>query len=206
MWQLYQRFDLASRGIKDFEAFYNIYSDHNEKLWVRFRKGFIRRDELRWKRMWHTLLDFKIGDTRIANELSSAYLELLPTQRNLVPGAAEAVAYCAAKYQLHIITNGFETTQRQKLHLCGLYDHFTHLITSEKSNSIKPNREIFDYARQLAGAGEGECLMIGDALEIDVLGAMNAGWDAVYYNPSGTPHTERPTHEINSLASLMQLL
>ncbi len=206
MWQLYNRFQLQGRGITDFEAFYEVYRDHNEKLWVRFRKGFIKRDELRWKRMWHTLLDFKIGDTKIANELSSAYLEILPTQKFLVPDAIELVQYCAQKYTLHIITNGFETTQRQKLYNCGLLSYFDQIITSEKSNSIKPNKEIFDFAESAAGATTSKCIMIGDALEIDVLGALNAGWDAIYYNPGQIPHPHKPTHEVNSLKTIMEIL
>lgn len=206
MWQLYQRFDLAKRGIDDFEVFYTVYKEHNEKLWVRFRKGFIKREELRWKRMWHTLIDFKIGDTKIANELSSAYLEILPTQRFLIPDAQEVVAYCSGKYQLHIITNGFETTQRQKLHYCGLSSYFNQLITSEKSNSIKPKKEIFEFAQKLTGSRAEDCLMIGDALEIDVLGAMNAGWDAVYFNPEQLAHEHKITHEISTLKSLLNIL
>lgn len=207
MWQLYQHFRLEGRGIKDFEAFYEVYRDHNEKLWVRFRKGFIKREELRWKRMWHTLLDFKIGDTKIANELSAAYLEILPTQKFLVQDALEVVAYCAAKYKLHIITNGFETTQIQKLYNCGLLPYFDQIISSEKSNSIKPQKEIFDFALNAAGSPlSSQCIMIGDALDIDVLGALNAGWDAIYYNPEQIPHQQQPTHEIQSLKTIMEIL
>lgn len=206
MWQLFNRFRLEGRGIPDFEAFYEVYRDHNEKLWVRFRKGFIKRDELRWKRMWHTLLDFKISDTKVANELSSAYLEILPTQKFLVADAKEVIEYCAGKYTLHIITNGFETTQKQKLYNCGLSSYFQNIITSEKSNSIKPKKEIFDFAQSLAKAETRDCVMIGDALEIDVLGALNAGWDAIYYNPAQTEHKEMPTHEIVALKSLLDIL
>jgi len=206
MLELYDRLKLAVRGITDFDAFYKVYSAHNEKLWERFRNGYIKRDELRWKRMWHTLLDFKIGDTKIANELSVAYLELLPTQRALMPFAKEALDYCSGKYKLHLITNGFETTQRQKLHYCGIAGYFDQLICSEKSNSIKPQRAIFDFALNSVQAQARDCIMIGDALEIDIQGAMNAGWDQIYYNPLGLQHTQQPTHEIRSLDQLLHIL
>jgi putative hydrolase of the HAD superfamily len=206
MEQLYQKFRLEGRGIEDFEAFYEVYRAHNEKLWARFRKGYIKREELRWKRMWHTLLDFKIADTKIANELSAAYLEILPTQRSLVPDAKELVSYCASKYTLHIITNGFEGTQRQKLYNCGLLPYFNNIITSEKSNSIKPKKEIFDYALSAANATTRDCIMIGDAIDIDIYGALNAGWDAIYYNPEQTPHPQKPTFEVNSLKSIFDIL
>jgi putative hydrolase of the HAD superfamily len=206
MWQLFQRFRLSGRGISDFDAFYEVFHQHNEKLWSRFRKGFIRREELRWKRMWHTLLDFSVADTQLANELSAAYLEILPTQRFLIPDAAEVVAYCASKYTLHIITNGFDATQRQKLYNCGLHTYFNQIISSEKSNSIKPNKEIFDFAKAVSGANDSPCIMIGDALEIDIAGAMNAGWDAIYFNPHQIAHSQKPTHEIHRLNSILEIL
>ncbi|MGC4056954.1 MAG: YjjG family noncanonical pyrimidine nucleotidase [Chitinophagaceae bacterium] len=207
MLRIYRLFDLESRGITDFDAFYNVYNDHNDRLWGRFRKGFIKRDELRWKRMWHTLLDFQVPHTQTAHEMSSAYLEILPTQKALIPNAKEVLEYCSSKYKLHIITNGFETTQTQKLVQCGLKQYFSELITSEKSNAIKPQRDIFLYAQQAAGAGDvNECLMIGDALEIDVLGAMGAGWDAVYFNPGKIAHNAKPTYEIDALQTLLSIV
>lgn len=207
MRQVYRIFDLERKGISDFDAFYAIYHDHNERLWSRFRKGFIKRDELRWKRMWHTLLDFKMPHTQTAHEMSSAYLEILPQQRRLMPYAKEILEYCSGRYELHIITNGFEATQLQKLSQCGLRGYFKELITSEKSNSIKPQRDIFEYASKAAGSiSPRECLMIGDALEIDVLGAMGAGWDAVYFNPLKHPHEASPTYEIAHLLDLQAIV
>lgn len=207
MREVYRIFQLKEKGIEDFDAFYAIYHEHNERLWSRFRKGFIKRDELRWKRMWHTLLDFKMPHTQTAHEMSSAYLELLPRQQRLMPYAKEILEYCSGRYELHIITNGFEATQLQKLSQCGLRHYFKEMITSEKSNSVKPQKDIFDFAGKAAGSAHpDECLMIGDALEIDVLGAMGAGWDAVYFNPHKQAHAAKPTYEIASLQELESIV
>ena len=51
---------LQERNIPDFELFFERYSFHNHRLWDRYTKGFIKQDELRWKRMWLALLDFKL--------------------------------------------------------------------------------------------------------------------------------------------------
>jgi len=204
--RLFKEYDLPSRGITDFDEFYAQYVIHNDRLWDRFRKGFIKRDELRWKRMWLTLLDFKIGDTALAHEISSAYLEILPTQGMLIPGAKELLEHCKSKYVLHLITNGFETTQLLKLQYSGISSYFNEVITSEKSNSLKPHKEIFDYALQATGASAEDSLMIGDALEIDVLGAFNAGLDQVYFNPHKKAHEGKPTYEVHGLADLMEII
>ena len=132
MKQLFEEYDLKGRGITDFDAFYEQYKAHNDRLWERFRKGFIKRDELRWKRIWLTLLDFKIGDTALAHEMSAAYLEILPTKGLLIPYAKELLEHCSQHYVLHMITNGFETTQWLKMQYSGISGYFSEVITSEK--------------------------------------------------------------------------
>lgn len=204
--QLFDEYQLQQKGIEDFQDFLKVYKGHNDRMWERFRKGFIKREELRWKRVWLTLLDFKIADTVLANEMSVAYLEILPTQKQLNPFALEALQHCKDNYSLHLITNGFEVTQWQKLQYSGIAGFFNHIITSEKSNSMKPHLEIFDYALAITGATKDESIMIGDALEIDVVGAMNAGWDQVYYNPTNQTHDRKPTFEISCLSELIQIL
>lgn len=203
--QLYEEYDLYGKGITDFNAMYAAYNVHNDRLWERYRNGYIKRDELRWKRMWLMLLDFKIGDTALAHEISVAYLEILPTQTLLIPHAKELLDHCKDRYELHLITNGFETTQRLKLHYSGISRYFNHLITSEKSNSMKPYREIFDFALQQANATLEESIMIGDAVDIDILGGINAGWDTAYFNPAGVKHERKPTYEVKHLSELIPI-
>ena len=203
---LYEQYELASKGIGEFDVFHKTYCGHNDRMWERFRKGYIKREELRWKRLWLTLLDFKIADTTLTHEMSAVYLELLPTQTALMPFSKELLESCRSRYQMHLITNGFETTQWQKLRNAGIEDYFTHVITSEGSNSLKPQKEIFDYALQVSGAAKEKSLMLGDALDIDILGAQNAGWDQVYYNPLRITHTGKPTYEVFCWRELLDKL
>ena len=57
LWDLYQKYELAANGIKDFHIFYATYSEHNHRLWDRYTKGFIKQEELRWKRIYLSLLE-----------------------------------------------------------------------------------------------------------------------------------------------------
>src|ERR1041385_8966083 len=68
--ELHQDMKLEKRGINNFELFYKNYLTHNEKLWERYRNGFIKQDELRIKRMRLSLLDFKVADEELAREMS----------------------------------------------------------------------------------------------------------------------------------------
>jgi putative hydrolase of the HAD superfamily len=181
--ELYDTLQLKERGINDFDLFHRQYLVHNDKLWERYRNGYIKVDELRWKRMWLSLLDFKIADEPLARQMGIIFLDLLPTRKLLFPHTTEILDYLTAKkYKLHLITNGFEKTQHSKLQNSGLDKYFIEVITSEGSNSLKPHKEIFEYAFKKTGAAPAESIMIGDTIEVDILGALNAGIDQVHVN------------------------
>jgi putative hydrolase of the HAD superfamily len=201
--EMYQNMQLEKRGINDFDLFHKNYLTHNDKLWERYRKGFIKVDELRWKRFWLTLLDFKIGDEQLARDMAVHFLDLLPTRTLLFPQAIEVLEYLVAKnYELHLITNGFEKTQHSKLRHSGIDKYFVEVITSEGSNSLKPHKEIFDFAMEKARADPRHSIMIGDDPEVDIKGAMNAGIDQVFVNHVEKIIDFKPTYEVKSLGEL----
>jgi putative hydrolase of the HAD superfamily len=203
---LYEDMQLKARGVYDFELFYKNYLAHNEKLWERYRRGFIKQEELRVKRMWLALLDFKIADDELSQKMNVQFLDLLPTRTILFPHAKEILKYLADKnYELHLITNGFEKVQHAKLKYSGLDKFFGEVITSEGSNSIKPNKEIFEYAFQKTNAEPTSSIMIGDTLDVDILGAMNAGIDQVFVNHTGLTTDMKPTYTVNSLKALEEI-
>lgn len=201
--ELYVSFNLQQKGVNDFDAFNKSYLVHNDKLWDRYRKGFIKVDELRWKRMWLTLLDFKIGNEPLARKMGIEFLNLLPTRKILFPYTIEILQYLAdKKYQLHLITNGFEKTQHSKLKNSGLDGFFTEVITSEGSNSLKPHAAIFEYALKKTNALVNESIMLGDDLDVDITGARNAGWDQVFVNHLNKLPEVTPTYMVKSLKEL----
>jgi putative hydrolase of the HAD superfamily len=201
--ELFLTLRLGERGITNFDEFHRRYLVHNDKLWERYRNGFIKVDELRWKRMWLTLLDFKIADEPLARDMGVRFLDALPTRKTLFPHTVEILQYLTGKgYKLHLITNGFEKTQHSKLQYAGISSYFGEVITSEGSNSLKPQKEIFDYALRITGAGRTESIMLGDSIEVDIQGALNAGIDQVYVNHLRTEPTLRPTYMVYSLKEL----
>jgi putative hydrolase of the HAD superfamily len=204
--ELHQELGLAARGITDFNLFHKQYIAHNDKLWERYRNGWIKVDELRWKRMWLTLLDFKIGDEPLARQMGEQFLDALPTRKILFPHTLEILGYLRNKgYRLHLITNGFEKTQHSKLEYSGLKDFFGEVITSEGSNSLKPHKEIFEYAFRVTGALPAESIMLGDSVEVDIQGAINAGIDQVFVNHLGITPEIKPTYTVSSLKELEQI-
>jgi len=204
---IYTEFNLHARITAPFDEFYKTYLHHNEILWKRYHNGFITAEELKWKRMWRTLIDFKIGDELLAKDLSSRFMEILPTKKEVFPHTKEILQYLIdKKYILHLITNGFEKTQWSKLASSEMSHFFTHVITSELSNSLKPKKEIFEFALNKAEALLHESVMIGDNLEADIQGAINAGMDCIYVNHITAGTSLLPTYTITHLQQLEDIL
>lgn len=205
--QLFTINNLGELGIPNFEVFHERYSYHNDRLWDRYSKGFIKQEELRWKRMWLSLLDFKVADEPLARAMGVQYLDLLPSRKKLFPYTIEILNYLKAKrYIMHLITNGFEKVQYDKINNSGIAHYFEKVITSEASNSLKPHKEIFDYALQSAGAQVTESIMIGDNVEADIKGSLAAGWDCIFVNHISASPDVQPTYTVYHLQELENIL
>ena len=207
MQELYSTHHIAALGITDFDAFFNIYTAHNHRLWDRYSKGFIKQEELRWKRIYLSLLDFKIANEQLSKEMSLEFLQILPTKKKLFPHTIEILNYLKEKdYKMHLITNGFESVQMQKIKNANIAHYFTEVITSETSNSLKPNKEIFEFALKTTNATLSESIMIGDNETADIQGGINIGMDTVFVNHLNVAPTIPATYTITHLKELEALL
>jgi putative hydrolase of the HAD superfamily len=204
---LHYKYELSNKGIDDFDAFFDQYSIHNHRLWDRYTKGFIKQEELRWKRIYLSLLEYKIADETLSRAMSFDYLDILPNKINLFPYTLEILDYLKNKgYKMHLITNGFESVQFKKIENSKLAPYFTEVITSEASNSLKPHKEIFEYALQKANASLHESIMIGDNESADIQGAINMGMDSIFVNHIKATPTVAATYTITHLKELENIL
>ena len=97
-------------------------------------------------------------------------------------GTIELLDYLTPKYNLHIITNGFAAIQGNKLDNSYITHYFKTITNSEMAGVKKPNPLIFEYALDLAKSHKENSIMIGDCIEADVQGALDAGFDAIFFN------------------------
>jgi putative hydrolase of the HAD superfamily len=135
--------------------------------------------------------------------MSVDYLDILPNKKNLFPYTIEILDYLKNKdYKMHLITNGFESVQFKKIKNSNIADYFIEVITSEASNSLKPNKEIFDYALKASNAKLESSIMIGDNESADIQGAINAGMDSIFVNHLQVEPTVPATHTITHLKEL----
>lgn len=204
--EIFSKYSLPERGVHSFEAFLDVYNQHNHLLWEFYRKGQIVKEVLNLRRFALTLHDFGINDKLLSSLIAEDYVNLSPTKTNLFPHTIPILEYLRTKYILHIITNGFEEVQYRKLNHSGLSMYFTEIVTSEDAGSKKPEKIIFDYALKRSGANPEESLMIGDDEEVDILGAMEAGMDQVLVDYNNEFPDTKATFRIGSLDELYGIL
>lgn len=163
-------------------SFLEVYVPTNLKFWKRYRNNEISKEDLRYFRLKEVFdtLGFEATDDLI-HLMAKRYIDVLGTQKHLFEGCKEILDYLSQKYTLHIITNGFEEVQNNKLVNSGIVRYFKTVTTSEDVNAKKPDPKIFECALQKANASLKESLMIGDSLEADIDGANAFGLQSIYF-------------------------
>lgn len=204
--EIHDKYYLKERGITDFDDFMDVYHKINLELWNQYRKGQIKKEELNVQRFSLTLSSFGIEDDGLSMNIAKDYIEISPTKKHLYPGTYQLLEYLNTKYKLHIITNGFEEVQHKKLMHSKLTQYFTSIITSEDAGYKKPDINIFKYAFSVAKAIPAESLMIGDDIEVDIIGAKNAGMDQVLVDFDRVLPDLAATYYVNSLFELKLIL
>ena len=203
---LFERHDLGRYGTFTVEEFIARYQDINHALWRLYQANKITQQQLRATRFVRTLSRLGVPEHEVPTEISEQFTEILPQKKAVFPHTHETLNYLQTKYELHLITNGFNDVQYRKLESSDLTKYFGQIVTSEHSGCLKPDPQMFAHALKAAGAAAAESLMVGDNLECDVLGAFNAGIDQVYFNPARRRHFAQTTYEIASLAELREFL
>ena len=163
--------------------FLEVYEPINLKYWKLYREERVTKSALRYGRLKEAFdaINIKIEDD-VINQLSEDYIKHLSSFNNLFEGTFEVLEYLKDKYQLHIITNGFEEAQEQKMLTSNIRGYFKTVTNSEMVGVKKPNPKIFNFALHLAKANVQESIMIGDSLEADIEGADKIGLDAIHFD------------------------
>ncbi|MFM7080065.1 MAG: YjjG family noncanonical pyrimidine nucleotidase [Bacteroidota bacterium] len=182
--ELVERHGIQDRYGIGFSDFMSIYERINHSMWSAYSLGQISKDRLRSGRFALTLEHFGVADGKLAEDLSSDYVRESPLKTNLFPYVHEILAYLRPKYKLGLITNGFVEVQQIKIRQSKLEGYFDEVIISEQVGFKKPDPTIFLHAASLFQAHVSNCVMVGDNLETDIKGAMDAGMDAFYFNTS----------------------
>lgn len=113
-------------------------------------------------------------------------------------------------YLLGLITNGPSHAQWEKVHRLDLQIYFDVILVSGDLPWEKPNREIFNRACHFLGVEPHACIMVGDKLETDIQGGIEAQLGCTVWiplNESDISETDPlPDYTLNSVIELPNLL
>lgn len=167
--------------------------------------------EMRVRRFELAMAEFGIEVSREkAEAIQRAYherqfhIEMFDGARKLLQALIDA------GHVVGLITNGPEEHQMNKITAMKLGD----LIPQERlfvSGAVgwdKPDARLFQHVNEQTGTRPEDCYYIGDSWRNDVVGALAAGWQVIWFNHRGVqPETEhKPHHVAISYQELAQIL
>ena len=139
-----------------------------------------------------------------SEELSTYWTTISGSVVYLFDDVIDVITYLKKKYRLAILTNGSPISQRRKLESTGILNMFELSVVSGEVGIDKPDPRIFDVMCERMKVKPEDCLYIGDNYVNDVLGARNAGWNAIYLNRLHLESDE--SQMIDSLKKLKKIL
>jgi putative hydrolase of the HAD superfamily len=200
-------FEETGIGLKyphiEIENFVLAYHKANRKVWESYNQNMVTKQQLRNLRFNLVLEEFGVKDPQLAQVFEEGFFLRCPNKQHTFPHTHAALEYLSLKYQLHIITNGFDETQAQKMAASKIDKFFKQVVTSESIGYKKPDARIFEFAMQEAGALPEHSLMVGDNPETDIEGAKAMGMDQVLFDPNLQLNQKSSTFRISCLSELM---
>jgi len=198
---------LKKHGIQvDVAEFVAKYVPVNSRYWKLYQDDQVTQEQLRYGRLKDVFdaINYEVSDETI-HLLAEEYIHYLPKYNHLFEGTIELLNYLKPKYKLHIITNGFNQIQFNKLKNSNIAHYFETVTNSENAGFKKPNPQIFHYALEISKSNKETSVMIGDNFEADIEGALNVGIDAIMFNEHNIEIAE-DIKQVNNLLALKNYL
>ena len=166
------------------EVIYPVTRKYSDQMFSRAMSGDMSMDEMYIYRVQKAFEEFGIP---ISDEKALDFQRLYARRQDYIrmsPLMEDILAYCYGRARLGIITNGPADRQWDKVKSLQAERWIPHenIFVSADVGAEKPDRKIFDHAKQAMNLDDREIWFIGDAYPLDIAGAVNAGWNAVWMN------------------------
>lgn len=191
-----------------------LYHRINDAEWKALERGETTREKLkvdRFAKLIAALSERGVTASSTAKEMCDLYVDRLSQQCIMIDGAVEVCERLVRTHSLHIITNGITHVQTSRFSRSPIMKFMGNMFISEQMGAVKPERRYFELVFEALGITPDEakerCIVVGDSLTSDIMGAVNAGLDSCWYNPRGIePGAVLPTYTISSLQELYGIL
>lgn len=134
------------------------------------------------------------------------------TKIRLTKGSKKILDFCREKdIFTGVITNGFSRPQWNKVKHLGLVEWIPRgrIIVSGDEGIRKPDPEIFNLAQKRFGLDRKEAWFIGDTYATDISGAIEAGWNSIWFNRRRDELPEKgkqPDYTVSDEQQLLQII
>ena len=195
---------LQANGFSFSDGIYQAFKACNKSLWLEFEKGSISRTELfatRFSEVFRLCGGAARPDPLKVND---EFIRTMSVNGVLMDGALNFVKKLRngiAGARIYIITNGVTVNARGRIASTGLDRYIDGLFVSEDMGVAKPAEAYFDLCLERIGEPRESCIVIGDSLSSDMLGAKNASLASVWFMPAGDVESAVRAYDIDYCAS-----
>ncbi|MBN3281296.1 NANP phosphatase, partial [Polyodon spathula] len=111
-------------------------------------------------------------------------------------------------YKLLLLTNGDTQTQREKIRAVGCQELFDAVIVGGEHAEEKPATSIFLHCCEILGVKPESCVMVGDSVDTDIQGGINAGFKATVWisKTAVTAEAARPHYTVPTVLDVTTIL
>lgn len=196
---------LKANGLSFSDEIYQAFKAYNNSLWLELEKRNITRPELFTKRFQYIFEQCE-GDWAALDPLkvNKDFIWTMSVNGVLMDGALEFIKKVKENIpdaRIYIASNGATINAQGRMASTGLDKYIDGLFISEEMGVTKPDAAFFDICLDRIAEPRSSCIMIGDSLTSDMLGAKNASIDSVWFMPSGNIKESMMEYDINYVAA-----
>ncbi len=196
---------LRKNGLSFSDEIYQAFKTVNKSLWLELEKGTVTRTELFTKRFLDVFGRCE-GDASGLDPLNvnDDFIRTMSVNGVLMDGALDFVKRIRsgiADARIFIASNGATINAKGRIASTGLDRYIDGLFVSEAIGETKPSAAFFDICLKQISEPAESCIMVGDSLSSDMLGAKNASLKSVWFMPSGDVEKAVKEYDIDYCAS-----
>lgn len=158
---------------------------HTEQDYIEIKKAFSEYEKVHYTFDRKVMMEFinkytkKNYPEEFIYKLTEKWSKCAP--KKIDDNIIKLLEYLKTKYELVILTDWYGDQQAKRLEKIDILKYFQNVYSAENTKR-KPFKEAFMQA--IGNNKPKECIIIGDSFERDIKGALNAGLQAIWYNPN----------------------
>lgn len=161
--------------------------------------------QVRRETIYKALLDANYSEEKATQIEQQAFKIFLNERHNveLFEHSKHLLTELHKDYKLGVLTNG-----NADIYQLPIGKFFDFAFRAEELNASKPSKEPFLAAMKAANCKANQIIHIGDSIEHDVMGALNVGCHAIWFNPNyeAKPDNISKSYEVNCLRELPETI